>query len=134
MNAYAHWLAPFLRSGYNLVDTAVVFLSLLALGPLNVPVSILRVVRAFRVVRIFGRLRSLKNIISGIAASIAPVSNAFLIMLLVVSICEWGSGPLLCSHQDLATEGRRGDERQSATRARSLAGGEGGGGKRVFDL
>jgi hypothetical protein len=92
MNAYAHWLAPFLRSGYNLVDTVVVLLSLLALGPINVPISILRVVRAFRVVRIFGRLRSLKNIITGLAASVAPVFNAFLLMLLVVSICEqWRS-------------------------------------------
>ena len=84
MNAYA----PFLRSAYNLVDAAVVLLSLLALGPLNVPVSILRVVRAFRVVRIFGRLRSLRNIVAGLAASVAPVVNAFVLMLLVVSICE----------------------------------------------
>ena len=95
MNLYANWLAPFLRNAYNLVDTVVVLLSLLALGPINVPISILRVVRAFRVVRMFGRLRSLKNIIAGLLASVAPVSNAFLLMLLVVSICEWRSGPKL---------------------------------------
>ena len=88
LNAGAHWFQPFVRNPYNAIDTAVVLLSLASLGPLNVPASILRVLRAFRVVRIFGRLRSLKNIITALAMSVSPVANAFILMLLVIAICE----------------------------------------------
>ena len=59
-----------------------------ALGPLDIPVSILRVMRAFRVIRIFGRLAALKNIVLGLSLSIIPVLNAFVLVLLLMSICE----------------------------------------------
>ena len=88
VNAYAHWFYPFVTNRYNLIDTAIILVSLIALGPLNIPASILRVVRAFRVVRIFHRLKSLKNIVDALTASVIPVANAFLLMLLVVSVCK----------------------------------------------
>ncbi len=36
---------------YNVVDTVIIALSLAALGPLNLPISVMRIIRAFRVVR-----------------------------------------------------------------------------------
>ncbi len=43
--------------------------------------------RAFRVIRLFGRLGSLRDIIAALTAAVVPVLNAFLIMLIVGSIC-----------------------------------------------
>lgn len=88
LNMYAHWLSPFLANRYNLVDTAVIALSLVALGPFHIPVSILRVIRAFRVVRIFGRLSALKNIVAALSASLVPVFNSFLLVVISMTICK----------------------------------------------
>jgi hypothetical protein len=57
-------------------------------GPIDLPVSLLRLVRAFRVVRLFGRMRALKRILSSLCASIVPELDAFLIFFIVASICE----------------------------------------------
>ncbi len=88
LNAYAHWFRPFVTNQYNLIDCVVIGLSVVSLGPIDIPVSILRVVRAFRVIRIFGRLSNLKNIIAALSASLIPVFNAFLLVILFMSICE----------------------------------------------
>jgi hypothetical protein len=40
------------------------------------------------VIRLFGRITALKNILSALTASIVPVLNAFLIMLVIAAICE----------------------------------------------
>ena len=87
VNAYAHWLAPFVRDGWNVFDTIVVTLSLVALGPVSMPINVLRSIRALRVVRLFGRLGALRDIVSSLTAAIVPVLNAFLILLIVSSIC-----------------------------------------------
>ncbi len=63
--------------------------SLVSLGVSNVPgISFLRLMRAFRVLRLFGRLRSLRQIINALTSAILPVCNAFLIMGLVT--CLYG--------------------------------------------
>ena len=87
-NMYSHWFSLFFHSGYNVVDLIAITLSLIALGPLNINFSVLRLIRACRVVRIFGRFKSLKAIISALAASLIPVLNAFVILLLLMAICE----------------------------------------------
>ncbi len=81
-------LGPFVANRYNLLDAVIIALSLAALGPLDVPASVLRVARAFRVARLFGRLRPLRNIIAGVAASAVAVLSSFALLLLVVCICE----------------------------------------------
>jgi voltage-gated sodium channel len=88
VNAYAHWFWSFVRDGWNLFDSIVVALSLVALGPIAMPINALRSLRAFRVVRLFGRMSALRNIIAALTAAIVPVLNAFLVMLIVSSICE----------------------------------------------
>jgi len=86
VNAYSFWMWDFLTSGWHLFDTFVVLMSLIALGPIRIPVSIIRLMRAFRVVRLFGRIKSLKNIISALSASIEPVLNAFFILFVIACI------------------------------------------------
>ena len=88
VNAYAHWLRPFLADGWNLFDCVVVLLSLIALGPISVPVNVVRSLRAFRVVRLFGRMGALRDIISSLYAATMPVLNTFIILLIISAICE----------------------------------------------
>ena len=40
--------------------------------------------RAFRILRLFGRLKSIRSIINALTASLIPVCNAFFIMLVVL--------------------------------------------------
>jgi len=51
-----------------------------------VPVKLFQLFRAFRILRLFGRLKSLKKIISALSVSLAPVSNAFIIMFIVIAL------------------------------------------------
>jgi hypothetical protein len=66
-------------------DLVVVSLSLVALGPIDLPISMLR---ALRVLRLFGRFRALRKILAALSASIIPMFNAFFIMLIVSMICK----------------------------------------------
>jgi hypothetical protein len=88
INAFAHFFTPFFQNSYNLIDVVVIALSLASFGPLNVPASVLRMTRAIRVVRLFGRLKSFKTIIGALTASFLPVFNAFLLLVIVISICQ----------------------------------------------
>ncbi len=94
VNIYAHWLQEFLNNSWSCFDAVVVALSLITLGPLDLPISVLR---ALRVLRLFGRFRSLKRILAALSASIIPVLNAFLIMLIVAMICDFPSWHLTCT-------------------------------------
>ena len=65
-------------------DLLVVSISLVSLIFGDMPgVKSLRILRAFRVMRLFGRLQSLRQIIAALTQSIIPVLNAFLIMMLI---------------------------------------------------
>jgi hypothetical protein len=88
INMFANWFTKFFTDGWNQLDFIVVTLSLVSLGPVSMPINVIRVMRAFRVIRLFGRLKSLKNIVGALTASILPVMNAFLILLILASICE----------------------------------------------
>ncbi len=85
-NLFANWFSPFFGDGWACFDLLVVTVSMIAYfspGGSSGPLKSLRLMRAFRVMRLFGRLQSLRQIISSLTASIIPVMNAFLIMLLV---------------------------------------------------
>jgi hypothetical protein len=83
---------PFLSSGWNVLDLVVVVVSLFsavtkafletgkngnskALKDQNQSLKVLRILRAFRVVRVFKRLTALRQIIVALGASILPVLN-----------------------------------------------------------
>ena len=87
-NMVSHWFKRFFENGYNIIDLIAISFSLAALGPLNVNFSVLRLIRACRVIRVFGRFKSLKAIISALAASLIPVVNAFVILMLLIAICK----------------------------------------------
>jgi hypothetical protein len=91
INLCANWFLPFFKSGWNIVDLIVVVLSLAALGPIDLPITVLRMMRAFRVIRLFGRIKALKKMIAACVASVVPMMNAFLIMTILASICTWDS-------------------------------------------
>ncbi len=84
-NMSAHPFKHFVSNSWCVFDAFVVLISLVALGPLEFPVSILR---ALRVVRLFGRLKASKKILSALSVSLVPMANAFFIMLIVAMICE----------------------------------------------
>ena len=90
INLYAHWIRPFFSDGWNGFDFIVVSLSLIALGPVAMPINVLRSLRAFRVVRLFGRMGALRDIVAALTAALAPVLNAFFILLIICSICKHG--------------------------------------------
>jgi hypothetical protein len=77
----------FCLSGWNQFDFFVVFSSLVTLAFPNVPgVNHLRTARVLRVMRLFGRVRSLRLVVIAIAASLIPVLNAMVILGVVSSI------------------------------------------------
>jgi hypothetical protein len=86
LNLVANWWRPFLNS-WNLLDFVVVALSLAALGPIDLPMSVLRMMRVFRVIRLFGRMKELRKMIIACMSSLVPMANAFLIMVIIASIC-----------------------------------------------
>jgi hypothetical protein len=88
INAFAHWFKPFISDGWNIFDLIVVTFSLVALGPVKVPVNVTRSLRAFSVTRLFGRLKGLKNIVTALASSVIPVLQALLVLLIIGSICK----------------------------------------------
>ncbi len=95
VNMYAHWFRPFWQDGWSIFDFFVIALSLVALGPVEMPISVIRLMRTFRVVRLFGRMRALRQIILALTASLIPVTNAFFILLIVIAICAKPSATTL---------------------------------------
>jgi hypothetical protein len=89
INAYANWLHAFIYNGWNHLDVFIVLMSLLDLDALSIPDWFVKLVRAFRVIRLFGRIGALKKMATAVTASIFPMMNAFVILLIVLSICKF---------------------------------------------
>jgi len=88
LNMYAHLLWEFVKDGWCIFDTIVVVASLVTLFSAgdSSGVMIFRMLRAFRVLRIFGRLGAIRSIINALSNSLIPVLNAFFIMGIVISL------------------------------------------------
>ena len=84
----------FLQSWWNALDTVVVAISIsLIIVDLTVvqdgsgfPANTIRLIRVFKVVRIFGRLKKLNEILFAIAATIVPVFHSFILLGVIMSI------------------------------------------------
>jgi hypothetical protein len=72
----------------NWLDVFIVFMSLVDFGSIDVPNWFVQLIRAFRVIRLFGRVKELKKMITAVTASIFPMMNAFVILIIVLCICE----------------------------------------------
>lgn len=87
INMYAHLLWEFLGDGWSLFDFLIVTISVTAVFSSSLAnISVFRLMRAFRVIRIFGRLESVRSIINALTASIIPVCNAFFIVAIVLAL------------------------------------------------
>jgi len=78
----------FWKDGWNCFDSFIVGVTVLFKMPFELPVYLkyLRLLRAFRVFRLFKRVKSLNKIIVSLGKAVPGVSNAFLILLLVMAI------------------------------------------------
>jgi hypothetical protein len=84
LNAFGHWFKAFL-TGWNIFDTVVVVCSVASLSiPSLPPFNALRLVRIFKMVRIFRRVTSLRILIDALSSSIFPVLNG---TAFEISIC-----------------------------------------------
>ncbi len=88
VNLYSRWFWPFVHNKWCLFDLFVVSLSLIGLLPLDLPFTLLLLFRCVRVLRIFGRFRTIQNILSILVESFFPMISAFFIIFLISSICE----------------------------------------------
>ncbi len=52
----------FFTDGWCLFDLFIVTMSLISLGPIDLPSSILRCLRAFRVLRLFARIKAVRQV------------------------------------------------------------------------
>ena len=84
----AYWFWQFWGNGWFLFDTFVVAMSVVELAlPDDMPgVKQMRILRSFRVFRLFGRLPQLKVLIDSLLCSLIPLSYSFLIMFIFFCI------------------------------------------------
>jgi hypothetical protein len=74
-------------TGWNVFDTVVVSISILGISLESMPgLSVLRLLRAFRVLRLFGRLGAHRRLLYALTASLLPVVNAMVVVALVISV------------------------------------------------
>merc|ERR1719204_155261 len=86
-NMYGSWFWLFWDSGWNWFDFIIVGISIISIAFPTLPgITVLRLFRAFRVFRLFKRIDSLKKIIEGVLHAIPGVSQAFMIMLILMGI------------------------------------------------
>jgi hypothetical protein len=83
-------------------SAGIVLMSLLDLGALSIPDWFVKLVRAFRVIRLFGRIDALKKMAAAVTASNFQMMNAFAILLIVLSICACDDTLPLPAHIALA--------------------------------
>jgi len=87
VNMFAHWCLPFFLSSWNLFDLVVVTIGCMGFFvDFDGPLKLLRTLRAFRVFRLFRRVESLNKILIMITSAIPGVMNAFLVIVLAISI------------------------------------------------
>lgn len=87
VNAFAHWRDEFLADRWNWFDTIIVSLSILSEFVDHArTVQVVRLLRCIRVIRLFRLFRALNNIATALAASLWPVFNTFVVLLIVSCI------------------------------------------------
>ena len=84
--AFSNWFVPFISDPWCWLDMFVVSMSLVSLVVTNEPTGVARVMRALRVLRLFGRLKSLRKILFAIALAIVPVCQVFVILFILLCI------------------------------------------------
>ena len=85
INAYCHWLRPFLSDGWNIFDTIVVIGSLI---PLDNSEAVLlgRLLRVFRVLRLVSVVPELRFLINSLLKAIPRMGYIALLMFIIFYI------------------------------------------------
>ena len=87
INMTAHLFWDFFRNPWSCFDFLIVTISLVSLGPLDMAfIKGMRILRVFRIIRVFGRVASLRSLISALMYSLAPVLSAMFICLCIIFI------------------------------------------------
>jgi hypothetical protein len=87
-NMFGSWYTEFINDAWSVFDLIVIVIAILGLVPsVNIPgLNILRLIKVFKMVRLFRKLTALRILINAITQSIVPVMYAFAILLLVSSL------------------------------------------------
>eukprot|EP00960_Hanusia_phi_P040757 754634-Hanusia_phi.AAC.2 len=87
INLFANLVQDFFSDPWNHFDFIVVLFGILSISAGNFPgSSSLKLMRTFRVFRLFKRVPSLKRIVESIFAAIPAMANAYLLLFLISSI------------------------------------------------
>ena len=87
INLFSTLVWEFISDAWNLFDLTVVLVSLLSLFMEDLPgAQVLKLMRCFRVFRLFKRIPSLRQIIVALYSSIPPMANAFALVCMVTAI------------------------------------------------
>jgi len=87
INWYGSFFCEFLQSGWNIFDLLVVGVSLVAMNTTDIQaITVLRIFKAFRVVRLFKRVEGMNNIMIRITSSLPSLSYAFLALVFITGI------------------------------------------------
>jgi hypothetical protein len=87
-NMYGSWCYKFWVSGWNIFDTIIVSISIMVIFWQDMPgeLQIIKLMRAFRVFRLFNRVPSMKKILTSIGKAVPGMVSAFGINILMMCI------------------------------------------------
>jgi hypothetical protein len=91
-NMYVHWFRKFFTNGWFVFDFIVVIFSVaesivtLVSNQSSGGLAIIRMIRIFRIVRVFNKLKSLQRVILGISSTLLPMCNVVIVLLIFQSI------------------------------------------------
>ncbi len=88
----------FLKNGWNLFDTLIVFISIIPIGP-NSSILVFRLLRIFRVLRLISAVPELKELIEALLLSIKRVFYVSLLLFIILYIYA-SFGSILFSEAD----------------------------------
>ena len=88
----------FLKNGWNLFDTLIVFISIIPIGP-NSSILVFRLLRIFRVLRLISAVPELKELIEALLLSIKRVFYVSLLLFIILYIYA-SFGYILFSEDD----------------------------------
>ena len=88
VNLYGSFWRPFVANPWNYLDTLVVIVGVFSLCNVTLPSPLdqLKILRAFRILRLFKRIESLNKILVALVRSIPGVMNAFAVMFIFMAI------------------------------------------------
>lgn len=87
VNMYAFWLYDFWADPWNIFDFLVVSIGVIDMTGIDLgPFKLLRLMRAFRVMRLFKRVKSLNKIVVSLGKAVPGMANAMIIQIIFMSI------------------------------------------------